>query len=116
MNAKSLKIAQEGANRRVSSGFYVGSRHRLACLRVEVPSAARCLRDHNLKPTCRHTGPMRPMPRDSLRLLLGDPLIGPSIQQIQRERATIQHLVMKPPQIELRPQLFLRALPQFAKL
>src|SRR5882762_7705394 len=49
------------------------------------------------------------------QFLLRDPLICSSLQQVQRQRSTIQHLVVKPTNIELASQFLPRALAQFAK-
>src|SRR4029077_1633996 len=52
----------------------------------------------------------------SLRLLLRDPLVGAGFEQIEGQRAAVEHFVGKLAEIELRPHFFLGAFTQLPEL
>src|SRR6202042_1824934 len=50
------------------------------------------------------------------RFLILDPAIGARVQQVERQHAAVQHLIVKAADVEFRTQLLLGAVAQFAKL
>jgi hypothetical protein len=53
---------------------------------------------------------------DSVGFLRSDPFVRARLQQIQRQSASVENLVMELANVKFRPQFFLRALPEFADL
>src|SRR5437667_5098448 len=51
-----------------------------------------------------------------LCLLLRDPFVGAGVEQIERQRAPVEHLVVKLAEIEFRAILFLRMFAEFTVL
>src|ERR1039457_53337 len=56
------------------------------------------------------------LPRRSARLLRGNPAVGPGVEQVHRQGAAGEHLVVERAQVELRTQFLLCTIAKFAEL